>query len=465
MNLTEFMVLVVDDDQGLVRLMRKALERAGCRTSSAYSGEEALQWLSGNRANLLLLDLKLPDIDGKELIGRLSERRLTTPFIIITGQGDERVAVEMMKRGAVDYLVKDAEFLQFLAPVVTRAAAKLQIEQRLAEVEQQIRLIRTALEQAQDAVLITRAAASDPEIVFANPAFSNLTGLHPEEVIGKSMSQLARIFGDWEQLHPCLNEGRDLFTETVIHSLQTGSRQVEWRSTPVRDAAGIITHCISIQRDVTERKRLEKEILEISDCEQRRIGQDLHDGLGQHLTGIELLCQVLEQSLERKTLPEAEQAARISKYVREAISQTRQLARGLSPVELDADGLRTALHNLANQTSELFGIRCEVVMEDALRISNNTTATQLYRIVQEALSNACKHSGACHVTISSASLDAGHWRLSIADNGSGFIEENTRGSGLGLRIMRYRAGMIGARLAINSSAKGTTLTCDIKKDL
>ena len=111
---TQPTVFVIDDDRGLLRLMEKALQREEISTATAGSGKDAMAWLGSHRADLMLLDLKLQDIDGKELINHLADINRAVPFIVITGQGDERVAVEMMKRGAVDYLVKDVNFLQFL---------------------------------------------------------------------------------------------------------------------------------------------------------------------------------------------------------------------------------------------------------------------------------------------------------------------------------------------------------------
>src|SRR5207247_1436366 len=135
-------------------------------------------------------------------------------------------------------------------------------------------------------------------------------------------------------------------------------------------------------RDITERKRLEKEILEISDREQRRIGQGLHDGLCQHLAGIELMSQVLEQNLAKKSEASATQAGRIARHVREAISQTRMLARGLSPVSIEANGLMSALEELAATITELFHIECLFESKEPILISDNAVATHLYRITQ-----------------------------------------------------------------------------------
>jgi len=127
------MVLVVDDDRGLTRLIQRALEREGFRSTTASTGEAAQSWLMTQHADLMLLDLKLQDIEGPQLVERLVSAEKCPPFIIITGQGDERVAVDMMKRGARDYLVKDVDFLQFVPAVVRRALEQLDKERRLAE--------------------------------------------------------------------------------------------------------------------------------------------------------------------------------------------------------------------------------------------------------------------------------------------------------------------------------------------
>src|SRR5689334_10841350 len=157
-------ILVVDDDEGLVRLVSKALQREGFIIAGAGSGEAALAWLAANRADLMLLDLKLHDIEAQVLVDRLSREQHCPPFIIITGQGDERVAVEMMKRGARDYLVKDVDFLQFVPSVVKRALEQLDKERRLAEAEEQVHLVRSVVEQGFSAVLICSAELPDLKV-------------------------------------------------------------------------------------------------------------------------------------------------------------------------------------------------------------------------------------------------------------------------------------------------------------
>jgi signal transduction histidine kinase len=339
-------IFIADDDRGLLRLIEKVLQREGFVTATALSGQAALEWLRAERPDLLLLDLKLPDLPGQELIQRLSAASRCPPFIIITGQGDERVAVEMMKRGALDYLVKDAEFLAFVPAVVKRALEGLDRERRLAEAEQQVR-------------------------------------------------------------------------------------------------------------------RLERELLEVSDREQQRIGQDLHDGLCQQLAAIELMSQVLEQKLEKRSKGDAVRAGEIARLVREAIGQTRLVARGLSPVNLESEGLMSALKELAGNTERFFGATCHFTCPEPVLVPNPAVATHLYRIAQEAVSNALKHGKATELRLELVHVANGI-RLSVSDNGSGLPARPAGGSGMGLRIMQYRAGMIGGTLSVqNHSGRGTRVICAV----
>jgi PAS domain S-box-containing protein len=215
-------------------------------------------------------------------------------------------------------------------------------------------------------------------------------------------------------------------------------------------------------RDITERRRLEREILEISERERRSVGHILHDGLSQHLAGIELMTQALEQQLSRKSKSAAAQVGKIARHVREAISQTRMLARGLSPVSIESNGLMSALQELAAAFSEMFGTDCRFECPEPVLVPDSAAAAHLYRIAQEALNNAFKHGKARKILISLQrdSVDA---RLIVTDNGSGFLKNERAESGMGLRIMGYRAGMIGATLEIRPArGKGTSVICTFK---
>jgi two-component system, LuxR family, sensor kinase FixL len=214
-------------------------------------------------------------------------------------------------------------------------------------------------------------------------------------------------------------------------------------------------------RDITERKRLEKEILEISEREQRRIGHDLHDGLCQHLAGIELMSQVLEQKLSGRSRDAARRAGAIAGNVRDAISHTRQLARGLSPVTLESEGLMSALEELALNTEKMLGVTCRFDCDPPVLVPDSAVAMHLFRIAQEAVSNAVKHGKAKRISLQLRN-DRSGVTLKISDNGTGIPEPAPPSKGMGLRIMQSRAGMMGGTLAIEpNTTRGVSVTVSV----
>ncbi len=226
---------------------------------------------------------------------------------------------------------------------------------------------------------------------------------------------------------------------------------------PFVDGNGRPTQFMAIRTDLTvrkreeeERRKLEQEILEISDRERRRIGEDLHDGLGQHLVGLELMIQAMEPQLPARARVET---VKLAAYVREAIRQTRLLARGLSPVEMESHGLMSALQQLATDVSGLFRVECLFRRSAPVLVFENAVATHLFRIAQEAVSNAVRHGAARRIEIELAGGD-GPITLHIRDNGTGGLAAWKPGPGMGLRIMRHRAAMMGGTLQVESRAGG-----------
>lgn len=204
-----------------------------------------------------------------------------------------------------------------------------------------------------------------------------------------------------------------------------------------------------------EADTLRDRIISISEAEQRRIGQDLHDGLGQQLTGIAFLSQSLATRLGKRKVPEVEEAQRIVAMVSQTIGWTRDLARGLTPVAMEADDLVLALRQLAQSASGVFQIRCEFIASEQTFALPPETAIHLYRIAQEALSNAIKHAEAGDVRIELR--NGGKIELLIRDNGKGIELPAGASNGLGLEIMRHRARLIGATLLVRKAEGGGTL--------
>jgi signal transduction histidine kinase len=336
-------VLVVDDDEGLLILMAEALRADGFEVATAESGRAALAWLETHRPHLAILDLKLQDISGSALIEIVRQKEPPLPFVVVTGQGDEKVAVEVMKHGALDYVMKDTGMIDLLPAVVRRAL-------------------------------------------------------------------------------------------------------------------GTVAQARALQNAQVEHRRLEGEIVAASEHERHIIGADLHDGLGQQLTAIELMCTALKA--DAAPHPHlAKGLEQVGRMLREAITQTRFLARGLVPLGQGPEALQIGLAELAARTHALGRVKCTFATHGSIRMPDANVAGHLYRITQEAINNAVKHAQARQVTIS-LRQEENAVILEIADDGKGLPKSKRVEAGLGLGVMQHRAKLIGAELTIGSKrGQGVTIRC------
>ena len=300
-------------------------------------------------------------------------------------------------------------------------------------------------------------------ILRFNPACEITTGYSKEEVRGKCIWDLFLLPEEASRFRAIFEMLRtDLLPQDYQSCWMTrhgDQRLIAWTSTLLPGSGDTSNYIIATGIDITERKHLEKAILEISAREQRRIGQDLHDGLGQHLTGIAFMAKVHEAKLAEQKRAETSDAAKIVKLVNEAIHKTRELARGLLPVLSDAQGLMSALQLWAAEVEDLFGVSCRFECETPVLIHDVTMATHLYHIAQEAVNNAIKHGEAKEILIELVA-EEGRGRLTIKDNGKGMMENRASTHGMGLHIMNYRAGMIGGALKIRRGlSRGTDVIC------
>jgi signal transduction histidine kinase len=335
-------ILVVDDDEGVLILMAETLRSQGYEVTTAVSVQTARDAVASVEPDLMVLDLKLKDGGGPGMIAALQPGDRRVPFIVVTGQGDEKVAVEMMKQGALDYVIKDTRLLDVLPAVVQRALAAVAQEHALARAQE-------------------------------------------------------------------------------------------------------------------EHKRLEHEILAAGERERQSIGADLHDNLGQLLTALELMCATAKE--DTTALPSvAKRLDQMGRMLREAIAQTRFLARGLVPVGDEPEALQTGLESLADRTAALGHVTCRLECPQPVLVHDSAVAGHLYRIAQEAVNNAIKHARARHVTLR-LRRGEGALLLEVEDDGAGLKSTRTA-RGLGLSIMQHRAATIGAELTIDSRrGAGVTIRC------
>lgn len=216
-----------------------------------------------------------------------------------------------------------------------------------------------------------------------------------------------------------------------------------------------------LRREGIERRELERRILDISEREQARMGQDLHDGLCQHLVGTAFSANLLQQQLADRGLPEAAEVANIARLLDESITHARQLARGLYPVRIEEQGLVIALEELAETMTSVFRVACDFELNGEAPEVSQLVAVHLYRIAQEAVTNAMKHARPEHVWIRLRS-SADELELRVEDNGVGVAADSPSAGGLGLKIMEFRARMIDGRLLIQPRMQGgTTVICDL----
>ena len=383
---------------------------------------------------------------------------------------------------------------------------RLQLEARnevLTASEQSFRLIEDELKR--ERAFLREVIDATPSMIFVkdtngrfllgNAALAHSCGTTVEKLVG-------RTDADFHRTHDQIAHFQQIDCEVMAsgrarripeEAITQADGQVRWFSTgkvPLFNEAGVCDKVLGVATDITEqrqtqkeleqrvaertaelvaanekltaqmdeRNRLENALLDISEQEQRRLGQDLHDGLCQSLSGLAFMARSLTKTLEAQELagPAAE-AARLADLIHQSVEESRNIAKGLHPVVMDAEGLVSALHELASRSSG--SIACRLRCEQMVPIADIGVALHLYRIAQEAVTNAIKHSGARSITLSLRRRQ-NLLSLSVADDGCGMPEVIHAGDGMGVRMMKYRADVIGADFSIGRRKNhGTRISC------
>ncbi|MBP7737348.1 MAG: PAS domain S-box protein [Spirochaetes bacterium] len=298
-------------------------------------------------------------------------------------------------------------------------------------------------------------------ITFVNDRFCEMVGALKDDIIGNSILNL--IHEDdrenfMEQVRGKESLRKSAF-EIKLKSKSDGNIDAIVSPRPLIDDRGHIAGIVAVFTDITERKYLERQALEISMKEQQRIGRDLHDDLGQILTGTGFLCESLVRKLSNRSLPEAEDARGVFALINEAKDHTRMLSRGLSPMEIDSGGIVAALERFARTVEGIYSVSFTLNIDPAITINDSMVETQFHYIVQESVTNAIKHGKANTIAVT-LNKNKGRIHVSITDDGIGIPSDIDSHKGMGLRIMHYRANAIGASLKITKNrGRGTTVSC------
>lgn len=348
------------------------------------------------------------------------------------------------------------ELIARLAGLEDPPAAGADTEQRLHATLHELKNIKAALDE-HSIVAITDATG---RITYVNDKFCAISQYPREELLGQDH----RIINSrhhpkefFRELWATIGRGRVWHGEIKNRAKDGSHYWVDTTIFPFLNAAGKPTQFVAIRTDITWRKAAEAQIIEITENGQRQIGQDLHDGLGQQLTAVEILCAGLKEDVAG-TPRLVKQVERIGRFLRESIAQVRSLARGLVPVSDRPDALWASLVGLADRSNVPGRVECRFDSPVVL-VDEHHTAGQFYRIAQEAVNNALKHSRAKRITLTLVRT-AGALELAVTDNGRGFPK--VLRPGMGLQVMRHRASVINAELTVDSQpGRGTSIRCRV----
>ena len=443
--------VLTTDAAGRVRLMNPVAERLLGWTARAAEGRP------------LAAVLRLTDEAGLPVQERLAKRIFATGQPLQFGSGDhllrasgERVPIDGGAAPVVDYLGR----VVGVTVTIRDASAARRAERELRTLSAELQAV---VDTAVDGVMLIEG---DGSVRLFNPACARLSGYAAEEVVGHNITQL--MPSPLASADPAAPAGH---ARTAGAPLPVGSRATTLRrkdgvALPVEVSVGEADHLgkpvfVAVVHDVSERRELEAAYFDAAGHEQRRMARDLHDGLGQELTGLALLLSALERGASEAGLPNAGDLARVRDLASHTIGTCRSVARGLLPVADAQGGLVAGLHDLVRRLNDVPGpaIQFSVIEAATVGLSSSTT-DHLYRIAQEALTNALKHARANSIQVT---LDVGRSAvlLRVCDDGTGIASGSPDPSGLGLKTMRYRAELIGAQLRIEGQGRaGTCVVCE-----
>ena len=460
-------ILMVDDQPQKLLAYEAMLAGLGERLVRAQTGNQAFEILLQEEIAVILLDVNMPGMDGFETAALIREhpRFTKTPIIFVTAVNTSDLdRIRGYEIGAVDYVSVPVipEILRAKVSVFVELHRKTRelerVNRSLTESEQRLRAI---LDTANDAIITIDAHGA---MLSVNPAAERIFGYTITEMIGQNVRMLLPqpLRGEYErfvgqnldtanqQFGNSSREFQGLRKDRSVVPLEVAVSEV----VPGRMFTGII-------RDISRRRELEREVTEIAAAEQRRIGQELHDGVSQELTGLSMLASALKERLNGAAPGQGSLTDRVIDGLAKVHKHVRAVSHGLVPVDVDSEGLRAALDDLADRVCEQTGVSCIFQSPRPILVKDSLTATHLFHIVQEAVNNALRHGKARRIDIQ-LSLQPEALVVSVCDDGLGFSTESPSGNGVGLRLMRYRAGLIGGLLQIQPGKEhGTRVTCTL----
>lgn len=437
-------ILIIEDEIGLNKLIYNAISDESINCFQAFYASEAYEILENQKIDLILLDYKLPDANGNDVANYIITKYPDTNFIVATGNGDEKIAVEMMKLGAFDYLIKDTTFLDILPTVVKKALDNIRLkhELRLANkknLENEI-LYSTLVEQLPELIIIHRHT----KILFISKSCFNLLGIKPDELINKSLfevlpenkvNELNRYFKN-KITKTIENEIEVITKDKAVKYFTLHTSNINYKG---KNAA------LTVLTDITERKQYQdmifQTIINTQEEERKRFAEDMHDDLGPILSCIKLYSNLLisdDKSADEKVT----YSNSLLSLTDNAIKTTRTISQNLMPNLLFDFGLTTALQNIVTTINNLKSLIINYESNLEIRL-DSVTEIVLYRVLTELINNTLRHAKATKINLI---LNYNNSILSVKynDNGNGFSSENIQKQSMGLNNIKSRLKSINA---------------------
>lgn len=480
-------VIVVEDNEGLSRLIDKSLKKAGFNVDIANSGKQAIDWVVSNQIDIMLLDYKLPDMSARRIVEALRERQFEIPFIIMTGHGDEKIAVEMMKAGARDYMVKEGDFLDLLPLVVKQILKQIVDEKKLVDAEDRLLKLSYAIEQSPVIVMITDNNAN---IEYVNPKFTQVTGYASEEVVGKNPRLLKS--GEtstevYKELWDAITSGCEWAGE-FCNKKKNGELYWEYVSiSPVVNVDGIITDFIAVKEDITEQKKIEKTLVQSEKLNAMGvmaagIAHDFNNVLAiisGHAQILESDCDGNEEMINglnticKAVMDGSETVRRMSEFTRMEKSTAKFIL--VDMVDIIKEAINFTMpkwKDLAHASNRTYDLNIEGLIPVKAVLGN---PSELREITINIINNAidAMPEGGC---LSFRTWEEGNSvYVSISDNGIGMTEEvqtkifdlfystkGVEGSGLGMSVVYGIIGKHSGKISLESQVgKGSVFTIEL----
>ncbi len=458
-------VLIVEDNTGLLIAISALLKEEGFDVVSCTKPSEALPLIANDQFEVIIMDLDLPEMGGIQVFEKIQKMNVRAKVIIHTGKASLDSAKQAVSLGAYAYLEKLKNKIEDLVQEVHRASREHLIDKNL-ELENAVDERMIALQESEaryrdlfirchDPILMVSARG---DILKVNTAAISLLEYTEEELLNMGIKDIFAIDFEAQRYIKLLYLSEFTKNVEIKYRKSNGERGICLISSSARRSVGHAEFEYQIiLRDITERKNLEQMVLNISEHEKERFGQELHDDLGQILTGLSYHFPVIRKMIELgEKIPE-EDLNKIEDLIKVSIDKAKRLSQGMYPAELKNSGLVAAVEELGVNTVKLFERSVEVECMEDIPTLDFSTNIHIFRIIQEAVTNAVKHTDASRIVVE-VGYDESHDEIfaAVRDNGGGFDYENPiKKDSLGLKIMKHRANVIHGELSIQPTYDGS----------